>query len=402
MAKKKVQPKKPKQSKKTNAKETKPTKPTRLIRIKTNANYLTVEDEQKQVAANHSTRVYNWKKDPKNKDKASNNVDPSIKKQREKDSRLRNSLRMSHEVILTKKTTDFGEYFLIHSVPILDMTQLLINFKTPEFRTIYNNNKAIIKACNLHLKSESQYSTYWLLNNNKGKDVARSGTWEDQHYTSSSNDIVLKNFMIKVAKGLNKVLHENITFSIIPGFVETTIATHQDLHVDRKINNFQNKDESYILHVPLEYEGMQLRLGKVDENFQLNHGFIYVPFGSGIVLHWTQLHAGHYGKPGNFRMHAVLSEGAWNGSHLFELKAYLEKKYEGQEVDIKSIVDQFKIEKDSTSTEMKESGEKNWSLYRTTYFRNLRTYNPAPDFLSLVKDIDDDKKKAAKDSKNRK
>ena len=55
--------------KKTSAKETKPKKHARLTRIKTNANYLTVEDEQKQVAANHSTRVYNWKKIQKIKTK---------------------------------------------------------------------------------------------------------------------------------------------------------------------------------------------------------------------------------------------------------------------------------------------------------------------------------------------
>ena len=76
-------PKKKRQSQ-DEPKESKITKPAKKVRDKTNAKYLKLEDEQKELASNHSIRVYNWKKDPKNKDKPSNNVEPSIKKQREK------------------------------------------------------------------------------------------------------------------------------------------------------------------------------------------------------------------------------------------------------------------------------------------------------------------------------
>ena len=382
------------------------TKPTKKKRDTTNAIFLKLEDEQKELASNHCTRIYSWKKDPKNKNKPSNNVDPSIKKQREKSSKLRYTLRMSHEVVVTKNTTDFGDYYLIDCVPIVDMTQLLINFKTPEFRDRYDIQKANITACNDHLNAD-QYSTYWLLNNNKGSDIAHSGTWEDQKSTSCSNDIVLSNFMTKVANGLNKELQKNkeiqkpISFNTIPGFVETTFAAHQNLHMDREINNFKTADKSYILHVPLDYEGMQLRLGKVDENLKLKHDFIHVPFGSGILLHWTQLHAGHYGSPGNYRFHAVLSEGAWYGSKLFPLNKYLELKTKDKEVEIDSIVDEFDNERETTSAEMIEL-HKYQKTYRTTYYNHLKRYNPSPGFLSLVKDIDNDYKIPAKNDMKKK
>ena len=70
--------KKRKQSK-DEQKETKITKPLKKTRDKINAQYLKLEDEQKELASNHYVRVYKWKKDPKNRDKPSNNVDPSIK-----------------------------------------------------------------------------------------------------------------------------------------------------------------------------------------------------------------------------------------------------------------------------------------------------------------------------------
>ena len=379
--------KKRKQSK-DEQKETKITKPLKKTRDKINAQYLKLEDEQKELASNHYVRVYKWKKDPKNRDKPSNNVDPSVKYKCETRSKLNNKLRMSNKVVVEKHETDFGDYYLIDCVPIFDMTQLLINFKTQEFRATYNIQKANITACNGHL-NKGEHSTYWLLNNKKGSDIAHSGNWEDQRFTSSSNDIVLSNFLTKVVTGLNKELGKNIAFNTYPGFVETTIATHQNLHVDRKITNFNNADEAYILHVPLDYEGMQLRLGKVDKNFKLQHDFIRVPFGSGILLPWTQLHAGHYGKPGNYRFHAVLSEGAWFGSYLFPLDKYLEIKTKDKEVDIASIDEEFQKVRDSTSAEMIEL-DKDQKFQRTTYYKHLKRYNPSPAFLSLVKDIEND------------
>ena len=181
-----------------------------------------------------------------------------------------------------------------------------------------------------------------------------------------------------------------------PGFVQTTIPSHQDLHLDRTDVNFETPGHSYILHVPLDVEGMQLRLGKLDDQSRLNHGLIHIPFGSGIILHYTQLHAGHYGSPRNFRFHAVFSEEHWNSNYLMQLHTYLEKATELQEVDIKAIVDQFEKDlKESNALEMKTTKEQ--KLHRTTYYNHLREFNPSPEFLSLVQTTDNDKKKKSTD-----
>ena len=53
--------------------------------------------------------------------------------------------------------------------------------------------------------------------------------------------------------------------TMLPGFVKTGVASHQGPHLDRRDVNLNNPSHSYILHLPLETEGLQLRLGKLDE-----------------------------------------------------------------------------------------------------------------------------------------
>ena len=147
-----------------------------------------------------------------------------------------------------------------------------------------------------------------------------------------------------------------------PGFVQTTIPTRQDLHLDRKDINVQNLGQRYILHVPLDVEGMQLRLGKFDDKHQLKHGLIHVTFGSGILLHFTQLHVGHYGSPGNFRLNYILSEGQWEGTCVMLFQTYLEKITEEQDVNKQT---QFENDvKESDALGMKTT--KDEKLHRTT------------------------------------
>ena len=142
---------------------------------------------------------------------------------------------------------------------------------------------------------------------------------------------------------------------------------------------------------------MQLRLGKFDDKFQLKHKLIHIPFGSGIILYLTQLHAGHYGSPGNFRFHAILSEEfSWNGSHLMDLETYLENTTEGQEVDKQAILDQF--EKDLLECNaLGMTTDKRKSLHKTTFYKHLLQFNTCDEFLNLVKRTDKDKKKGSTD-----
>ena len=225
------------------------------------------------------------------------------------------------------------------------MTQLLTQFKTTEFRNTYDNNSAPVRACNNDsVKSNDKRSTYWMLDQKDGgKTMGIGDIWKDNPNASSTNNIFLNNFMMKVGFGLNKLLDKDITFLITtPGFVQTTIPTHQELHLDTQHVNFKKPGYSYILHVPLEREGMHLRLGKINKKSELIHGLIHIPFGSVILLHYTQLHAGHYGNPTNFCFHAVLSDRAWDGSHLMPLGKYLKKKMTLQDDAITRIVTDFK------------------------------------------------------------
>ena len=287
------------------------------------------------------------------------------------------------------------------------MTQLLTQFKTTEFRTTFDINSAQVTACNNNDNKKFEASTYWLLDQTKGKTRGIGGNWMDNSNISSTNIIFLNNFMTKVIIGLNTyfkeqgIVKEDIKFIIrTPGFMQTTIPTHQELHLDTKNVTFKDIEEpghSYILHVPLDTEGMHLRLGQINNKSELNHGLIHIPFGSGILLRKTQLHAGHYGNPKNFRFHAVFSDEAWDGSELMPLKLYLKTKKLKDDA-ISKIVEDFKeyINDKNTNNELDEmettTAEK---LHRTTYYNHLLKFNPSPEFLSLVETIETNKKEAS-------
>ena len=213
--------------------------------------------------------------------------------------------------------------------------------------------------------------------NGKTKDIG--GNWMDHPNTSSTNNIFLNNFMMKVGIGLNKYFNKDINFLITtPGFVQTTIPTHQELHIDTKNVNFEEPGHSYILHVPLDTEGMHLRLGKINKKSELNHGLIHIPFGSGILLHYTQLHAGHYGNPSNFRFHAVISDKAWDGSHLMPLGKYLKKRMTLKDYAITKNVTDFKKDINNIKALDEIKTTKAEKLHRTTYYNHLLQFNPSP------------------------
>ena len=307
----------------------------------------------------------------------------------------RNKARINAPIRITKKKSDYGNYYWIDSIPICDMTQLLTQFKTTEFRKSYDNNRAEVNACNNEANTDYEPSTYWMLDQNKGQTIGNiAGNWMDNRNTSSTNIISLNNFMTKVEIGLNEYLKkydglkEDINFiTKTPGFVQTTIPTHQELHLDTKDVNFKKPGHSYILHVPLDYEGMHLRLGQINKKCELKHGLIHIPFGSGILLHYTHLHAGHYGNPRNFRFHAVFSDTAWNGSELMPLKLYLKmKKINNDDIttDFETYINnENKKEKEKNTLDELETttAEK---LHRTTYYKHLIRFNPSPEFLPLV------------------
>ena len=387
-------------------------KPLKRDRDKNDVENLTLENTRREQAKKRAAKQKEYRTKVANSNEQTNSLQAELQKKKQKErtklAKKRHAARINHSIKVTQKKEDYGDYLWIDSIPICDMTQLLTNFKTTEFQKMYEKNCTPVSACNPPSRTKERkdvYATYWILNESNGKPIKNNiAHWKNHPHTSETHDIVLSNFMKKIGSGINAELKENnaelkenITFHIMnPGFVQTKIPNHQHLHLDRKDINFQNPGQSYIIHVPLDVEGMQLRLGKFDDKFQLKHGLIHIPFGSGIILYLTQLHAGHYGSPGNFRFHAVLSEDAWDGTYLMQLETYLEKTTEGQEVDKQAILDQF--EKDLLECNaLGMTTKKGQSLRKTTFYNHLLQFNTCDEFLNLVKRTDKDKKKGSTD-----
>ena len=96
---------------------------------------------------------------------------------------------------------------------------------------------------------------------------------------------------------------------------------HQKLHLNNSVKltekQIRNKNVAYIVHLPLSYEGLMLRvpdpkrlssviiLNKKKYNTNLND-FIYVPLGEALILREDIYHAGNYGSVGNTRFHAMI------------------------------------------------------------------------------------------------
>lgn len=72
---------------------------------------------------------------------------------------------------------------------------------------------------------------------------------------------------------------------------------------------------SMIVHVPMDLEGMTLQLGKFD-SVQLKQDFLFMPFGSRVIISWSQLH-------GWFFLGVNCMEGITNprgtGGHMLQL-----------------------------------------------------------------------------------
>ena len=96
-----------------------------------------------------------------------------------------------------------------------------------------------------------------------------------------------------------------------PGILKTVQSAHQTLHRDTRSPD----TNAFILHMPLDIEGLALRLG--NSTISSNSAkYIHVPLGSFLILGVHQYHAGHYGSVGSRRFHAVFQKGGFDDSRL--------------------------------------------------------------------------------------
>jgi hypothetical protein len=147
--------------------------------------------------------------------------------------------------------------------------------------------------------------------------------------------------MQQIASGVKDVreaeLKTSIEFQEMHGVAITTMqdAIHQRAHVDHGKAFHHCNDEpqkrAYIGHMPLQTEGMVLRLENLTkkmlaclksstESDQLDHNseaiqdhlYLHIPFGSILLIDDRTYHAGHYGTEGKHRFHFVLSPYDWS------------------------------------------------------------------------------------------
>ena len=111
-----------------------------------------------------------------------------------------------------------------------------------------------------------------------------------------------------------------------PGIIKTGKASvHQDLHIDNigllgttflesvlkgefdTITPLQWLQAGYVVDMPLSREGAFLRIAVPDpvkKVFVMD--WLFIPFGSFVVRSNALFHSGHYGSPGNTRLHAMV------------------------------------------------------------------------------------------------
>jgi hypothetical protein len=120
-------------------------------------------------------------------------------------------------------------------------------------------------------------------------------------------------------------MKDNIGF--FPGIIKTGRASvHQDLHIDNSgllgtpflesvlagefdsITPLQRLEAGCVVDMPLSREGAFLRIAVPDPVYKVfvMKNWLFIPFGSFVVRSNALFHSsGHYGSPGNTRLHAM-------------------------------------------------------------------------------------------------
>ena len=137
---------------------------------------------------------------------------------------------------------------------------------------------------------------------------------EDHRIFSHSSVVQIETFGKAILKRLGFKTVTRSTHSFAPGLVYTEIPYPQDAHLDFDESNMAAAQKSWIIHMPLQKEGMLLSVWDLpidDDQLQelsgdAKHQYMFVPFGSYIALRADVLHSGVYGSSGNSRFHMIL------------------------------------------------------------------------------------------------
>jgi hypothetical protein len=261
-----------------------------------------------------------------------------------------------------KLTLDTIECYICDFVPKIHLKAMLKFHRSKAFTECYSNNSALIDPFGVRDTKEEdvQYRHYSDMQLDQREKLSHGryfpyyskykgdqSYWYDQGFEGAHEGIrVVDEFMDKISKGVKKVIKEEskieteIEFKEMHGVAITTThdAFHQRAHLDHckaydKANDSPEK-RAYIGHMPLQSEGMVLRLDNPtkkmlnclnareegDATVVLNnssevvedHLYLHIPFGSILLIDDRTFHGGHYGTAAKHRFHFVLSPYDWS------------------------------------------------------------------------------------------
>jgi hypothetical protein len=231
--------------------------------------------------------------------------------------------------IAEKKDTNFKRGYeqetkVIGCVPLHLMSSLLNDLKTHDkFLAITTLAQQIGRAPG-EVENVNERGVYFMLHwQNKAKKGSKPN-WNEEmlvdwkvmnndhhHIFSFMACAQIEEFGKSILKTLGLRRVTKSTHSLAPGVVYTESSFSQAAHLDFDETSLDPIEKSWIIHLPLQREGMLLSVWDIpilkdirDDHAQ--HDYIFVPFGSYIALRSDVLHSGVYGSTGNSRFHMIL------------------------------------------------------------------------------------------------
>ena len=226
-------------------------------------------------------------------------------------------------IIKVKLNDDSNDcFYIMKNIPFNIMTQLSVSIKTDKIHA----NMSGVQGCN-QKSVFTDRSKYIMFDPSDGKD------WMSAPIVKRNNKhfgiAAWEKFLIdSITTNLN---HEDENFEYHkPGVVLTTFPQHQELHLDDE-DVYDNKKKkgvvTYIYHVPLCSEGLQMRVAELKlegSKVILKEKMIHIDYGDALILPPNIPHSGHYGNRGNLRLHGIISTHHWTGSHLLKLSGIID------------------------------------------------------------------------------
>ena len=174
---------------------------------------------------------------------------------------------------------------------LLDSLQLFLRGNNNSNIRRANNNRSNIS----HVAKKDRGSGWYVyLTHQEGLSL----DCRTQIFTKAFSEMVIKNLGHKVSpKMFSKVNRKH-------ALIGTVFAAEQDPHCDFTDPNIAAK--TLVVHAPLTTEGAVLSVFDTDHN---THRYVYVPFGTFLVMRGDVWHSGFYGSPGNVRFHMIITMG---------------------------------------------------------------------------------------------